>query len=176
MTQTNVSFAIHNMDLDTISSSSSSSSFIQTNPPPMTTEPQDAFNSILTIVNMANSIGPSVMLSTPAMETLIIDATNNSELQEIIETSLNNSTQQLERNEDNILYIEKLMYKNTDKTETECSICCGEFKDDEFVSITPCKHYFHNKCIMEWGYYNTTCPVCRGDIPIVDKKENDELE
>lgn len=168
-----VSFAIHNTDLEYSQAHST-----QIPPPPPTTEPQDALNSLLTIVNMANSIGPSVMLSTPVMETLIIDARQNdtSDIEELIAQTLDNNSQQLERNEEVVLDINKITYNSTDKTETECPICCGNFTDSEHVSITGCKHYFHTNCLVEWGHYNTACPVCRTDIPIIDKKENDELE
>ena len=77
-----VSFAIHNTDLEY--------SQAQIPPPPPTTEPQDALTSLLTIVNMANSIGPTVMLSTPVMETLIIDANqhNTSGIEELLAQTL----------------------------------------------------------------------------------------
>ena len=168
-----VSFAIHNTDLEYSQAHST-----QIPPPPPTTEPQDALNSLLTIVNMANSIGPSVMLSTPVMETLIIDARQNNtpDIEELIAQTLDNNSQQLERDEEVVLDVNKITYSSTDKTETECPICCSNFTDSENVSITGCKHYFHTNCLVEWGHYNTACPVCRTDIPIIDKKENDELE
>jgi hypothetical protein len=169
-----VSFAIHNTDL--VYSQTHSTQIPP--PPPPSTEPQDALNSLLTIVNMANSIGPSVMLSTPVMETLIIDARQNDapDIEELLAQTLDNNPQQLERNEEVVLDINKVAYSSTDKTETECPICCSNFIDDENVSITSCKHYFHSNCLVEWGHYNTACPVCRTDIPVIDKKENAELE
>ena len=166
-----VSFAIHNTDLEYSQAQT-------TQIPPLPTEPQDALTSLLTIVNMANSIGPTVMLSTPVMETLIIDATQNNthDIEELLAQTLDNNPQQLERNEEVVLDINKVVYSTTDKTETECPICCGNFTNDENVSITSCKHYFHTNCLVEWGHYNAACPVCRSDIPVIDKKENDELE
>lgn len=167
-----VSFAIHNTDPEYSQAHSAQI------PPPPTTEPQDALTSLLTIVNMANSIGPTVMLSTPVMETLIIDSRQNdiSGIEELLAQTLDNNPQQLERNEEVVLDINKIEYSSTDKTETECPICCSNFTDNENVSITSCNHYFHANCLIEWGHYNTACPVCRTNIPIIDKKENDELE
>jgi len=167
-----VSFAIHNTDLEYSQAQT-------TQIPPLPTEPQDALTSLLTIVNMANSIGPTVMLSTPIMETLIIDSTqqnNISNIEELLTQTFNSNSQQLERNQEVVLDINKLIYSSTDKTETECPICCTNFTNNENVSITSCKHYFHTNCLTEWGHYNTACPVCRTNIPIIDKKENDELE
>ena len=165
-----VSFAIHNTDLEYSQAQST-----QIPPLPPTIEPQDALSSLFTIVNMANSIGSNVMLSTPVIETLIID-TNTSDIEEILTQTLENNPQQLERNEEVVLDINKITYSSTDKTKTDCPICCSNFTDNEIVSITSCKHYFHTNCLVEWGHYNTACPVCRTNIPIIDKKENDELE
>jgi hypothetical protein len=167
-----VSFAIHNTDPEYSQAHSPQI------PPPPPTEPQDSLTSLLAIVNMANSIGPTVMLSTPVMETLIIDASQNnpSNLEELIAQTLDNNPQQLERNEEVVLDINNIVYSTTDKTGTECPICCSNFTDTEIVSITNCNHYFHSNCLVEWGHYNTACPVCRTNIPVIDKKENDELE
>lgn len=169
-----VSFAIHNTDIDYSQSQSSQIPL----PPPLSNEPQDSLSSLFTIVSMANNIGPTVMLSTPAIETLFVNTTENNAygVEELLSETLNNNSQQLERNEKVVLDINKLAYSSTAKTETECPICCSNFTDSEIVSITNCKHYFHSNCLVEWGHYNTACPVCRTDIPIIDKKENDELE
>jgi hypothetical protein len=47
--------------------------------------------------------------------------------------------------------------KTFDNT-SKCSICLEEEAD----IITPCKHYFHQNCLLEWG---KSCPMCRGNIP-----------
>jgi hypothetical protein len=48
-----------------------------------------------------------------------------------------------------------------------CSICLAEFKKKSKVSITPCKHVFHYKCIHDWLYKNIRnpkCPNCNNEI------------
>ena len=64
-----------------------------------------------------------------------------------------------------------------------CSICLENFKKKSKVSMTPCKHVFHFKCIKDWLYKNIKkpkCPNCNNDVleykPELEenkKKEND---
>lgn len=50
------------------------------------------------------------------------------------------------------------------KENTSCSICLSDFEDESEVSVTGCKHAFHNECIIEWGKYKIDCPICREKI------------
>ena len=48
-----------------------------------------------------------------------------------------------------------------------CSICLENFKKKSIVSITPCNHVFHFKCIKNWLYKNIKnpkCPNCNKDV------------
>lgn len=56
---------------------------------------------------------------------------------------------------------EKIIERNEDDLEKECTICMDEIKDDGFV--TKCQHRFHKNCLNEWisQYSNTECPICR---------------
>jgi len=51
--------------------------------------------------------------------------------------------------------------------EKDCAVCKEQFKtdvedSDELVVVTlPCKHPFHEPCIMPWLKSSGTCPVCR---------------
>lgn len=57
--------------------------------------------------------------------------------------------------------------KEIDKT---CSICCTKFQKKEKLSkIEICQHIFHSKCIEEWGKYKAECPLCRQEIPILER-------
>ena len=45
--------------------------------------------------------------------------------------------------------------------DESCRICLEEYEETEMVSILPCKHYFHPKCIEKWVKERWgTCPIC----------------
>ncbi|CAK7263675.1 hypothetical protein SEPCBS119000_000603 [Sporothrix epigloea] len=43
----------------------------------------------------------------------------------------------------------------------ECSICISEIPMDDEVLRLPCKHWFHDECVLTWLRQHNTCPVCR---------------
>ncbi|KAK8822710.1 hypothetical protein WA556_001603, partial [Blastocystis sp. ATCC 50177/Nand II] len=51
---------------------------------------------------------------------------------------------------------------HTSQPYPPCSICFEEFKENDPVSILPCNHCFHYKCITPWlGNKSVCCPVCK---------------
>ncbi|KAG5631872.1 hypothetical protein H5410_003589, partial [Solanum commersonii] len=54
-----------------------------------------------------------------------------------------------------------------------CPICMVEFGIDSKASQLPCKHFFHNDCIVTWLINNNTCPLCRHNY---HKKMNKKLK
>lgn len=42
-----------------------------------------------------------------------------------------------------------------------CAICLEDFEPREEVMLTPCKHVFHEDCIVPWVGSKGQCPVCR---------------
>ena len=54
-----------------------------------------------------------------------------------------------------------------------CSICLENFNKKSKVSITPCSHVFHYKCIHEWLFKNILCPKCPNcNNEVLNEKEN----
>lgn len=47
-----------------------------------------------------------------------------------------------------------------------CSVCQDQIATTQSAVHLKCKHYYHEHCIMEWGRYKQSCPVCRAPIPI----------
>ena len=54
-----------------------------------------------------------------------------------------------------------------------CSICLENFNKKSKVSITPCSHVFHYKCIHEWLFKNILCPKCPNcNNEVLNEQEN----
>jgi len=53
----------------------------------------------------------------------------------------------------------------------DCSICKDEFSLDETVTQLPCRHVFHNDCVVRWLKMHNQCPVCRFELPTDDPNE-----
>ncbi|GAB1599997.1 E3 ubiquitin-protein ligase RNF181-like isoform X2 [Argonauta hians] len=55
----------------------------------------------------------------------------------------------------------------------QCTICLGEFMENNEVKTLPCKHQFHSNCILPWLEKVNTCPMCRTEFP-TDNPEYEE--
>lgn len=71
---------------------------------------------------------------------------------------------ELERNHNVVIDVDNNRYGDTEKTFTNCCICSDDYKEEDIVSNLSCNHVFHKDCILEWGYYNPVCPVCKATI------------
>ncbi|KFK28476.1 hypothetical protein AALP_AA7G001200 [Arabis alpina] len=57
---------------------------------------------------------------------------------------------------------------------TDCSICLGEFNEDESLRLLPkCNHIFHVVCIDRWLKSHSNCPLCRAKIIVPTNQEPD---
>ncbi|PQQ11689.1 RING-H2 finger protein ATL39-like [Prunus yedoensis var. nudiflora] len=56
-------------------------------------------------------------------------------------------------------------------TDSECSICLGEFKDWEKCRQLECEHAFHEECIDQWLRKKIQCPLCRATVSSVQLKQ-----
>jgi RING-like zinc finger len=46
-----------------------------------------------------------------------------------------------------------------------CAICLEEFADKEKVRVLPCKHRFHEDCLVPWlTERHSSCPLCKFDV------------
>lgn len=51
-----------------------------------------------------------------------------------------------------------------DLCSNSCVICLNDFKKDDTVYDTPCKHTYHKDCLDKWFKENNTCPTCRTKV------------
>lgn len=54
--------------------------------------------------------------------------------------------------------------KDSLEEEPHCSICLGEYEDDEKLIKLPCGHVYHEECISSWCTNHTRCPLCNYDL------------
>ncbi|GJN07998.1 hypothetical protein PR202_ga25881 [Eleusine coracana subsp. coracana] len=48
---------------------------------------------------------------------------------------------------------------------TDCPVCLDELAAGAEVRQMPCKHVFHDGCIVPWLEMHSSCPVCRHQLP-----------
>ena len=54
-----------------------------------------------------------------------------------------------------------------DRAESNlCSICAVKFRRREVVALLKCEHFFHERCIRNWGKVKPSCPICRKGIEV----------
>jgi hypothetical protein len=67
------------------------------------------------------------------------------------------------KNDELKAYMESQQLNELAKFRSECSICLEKYSLGSFLTLFPCGHLFHRKCIYEWfmNSANYKCPVCR---------------
>ncbi|KAJ4872974.1 RING/U-box superfamily protein [Raphanus sativus] len=55
----------------------------------------------------------------------------------------------------------------------QCSVCLEDFEKGSEAKEMPCKHKFHNRCIVPWLELHSSCPVCRYELPPDDEVKAD---
>jgi hypothetical protein len=58
--------------------------------------------------------------------------------------------------------------KGEDEEESSsccCAICLDEFEDKERVRVLPCRHKFHQVCLVPWlTEIHSSCPLCKFNV------------
>ncbi|CAH9126932.1 unnamed protein product [Cuscuta epithymum] len=60
--------------------------------------------------------------------------------------------------------------KERDENWKRCSVCLEDFEPREEVTLTPCRHMFHEDCIVPWVTKEGSCPVCR--FAVIERRPN----
>ena len=96
-------------------------------------------------------------------------------IEQVSNDSMNECNIHKKKNVNLLIKKEKLKINNFSEN-TKCCICISDFEVDDEVGITSCSHVFHYDCLIEWGKYKTTCPLCLHNIPFdnINNKEVDE--
>ncbi|KAI8130839.1 E3 ubiquitin-protein ligase RNF181 homolog [Lucilia cuprina] len=56
-----------------------------------------------------------------------------------------------------------------DKENLECAVCKQPAENGEKYKILPCKHEFHEECILLWLKKANSCPMCRYELETDDE-------
>ena len=51
-------------------------------------------------------------------------------------------------------------------TIKDCTVCKEDYKIDDQLMELPCKHLFHEDCILPWLNEHNSCPTCRHALPV----------
>ena len=70
-------------------------------------------------------------------------------------------------NEDNLKNLRKDSGISDDNS---CAICKDNFEINQNLIYLPCKHLFHDECILPWLKERNSCPTCRHELPTDDQE------
>ncbi|XP_010534845.1 PREDICTED: E3 ubiquitin-protein ligase RING1-like [Tarenaya hassleriana] len=56
----------------------------------------------------------------------------------------------------------------------QCSVCLDDFEIGTEAREMPCKHRFHNQCLLPWLELHSSCPVCRYQLPMDEPKTDSD--
>lgn len=60
------------------------------------------------------------------------------------------------------------------ESKTECTICIEEMHVGDEAATLPCKHWFHEECVILWLKEHNTCPICR--TPLVTGDSDNDIQ
>ncbi|CAH0001306.1 unnamed protein product [Clonostachys byssicola] len=112
---------------------------------------------ILGLLNPANAMAGDAVYSQEALDRIISQLMEANPQSNAAPPASEEALNKLDRRS-----VDKEMLSRDSKTE--CSICIDDLKEGEKAIFLPCKHWFHEDCVVLWLKEHNTCPICRSPI------------
>ncbi|KAF7544860.1 hypothetical protein G7046_g9693 [Stylonectria norvegica] len=116
-----------------------------------------SLQDILNLINPANAMAGDAVYSQEALDRIITGLMEANPQSNAAPPATAEALKGLPRRT-----VEKSMLDTDGKTE--CSICIDDMKEGETSVALPCKHWFHEECVVLWLKEHNTCPICRTPI------------
>ncbi|KAK6221871.1 hypothetical protein QIS74_04743 [Colletotrichum tabaci] len=112
---------------------------------------------ILSMLNPANASHGDAVYTQEALDRIISQLMEQNPQNNAAPPATDDALRKLERKK-----VDKEMLGPDGKTE--CTICIDGFSEGDDATVLPCKHWFHDQCVVMWLKEHNTCPICRTPI------------
>ncbi|RDA87401.1 hypothetical protein CP532_7008 [Ophiocordyceps camponoti-leonardi (nom. inval.)] len=112
---------------------------------------------ILSLFNPANAVAGDAVYSQEALDRIITQLMEANPQSNAAPPASEEALRNLERKP-----VDQDMLKGESKTE--CTICIEDMTTGDRAVVLPCKHWFHEECVVLWLKEHNTCPICRTAI------------
>jgi len=86
-------------------------------------------------------------------------------------TLINSFDNDLQLSKNNNINLTEKKQKFLSETKYECCICLNNIQKNQYIyQCKKCNKNFHYNCMNEWVKSSSTCPTCRTNIDIYEKK------
>lgn len=124
-----------------------------------------SLHDILSLINPANAMAGDAVYSQEALDRIITNLMEANPQSNAAPPATEQGLKDLDR-------------KTVDRTmlgldgKTECSICIDDMEEGQTAVFLPCKHWFHEECVVLWLREHNTCPICRSPIEKNERTNN----
>lgn len=125
----------------------------QGGPPPFLRGLQE----LIGFLNPAHAIAGDAVYSQEALDRIISNLMETNPQSNAAPPASEDALNKLERRP-----VDKDMLEGESKVE--CPICIDDMKEGDISVFLPCKHFFHQDCVVLWLKEHNTCPICRSAI------------
>ncbi|KAF5025482.1 hypothetical protein F66182_2458 [Fusarium sp. NRRL 66182] len=124
-----------------------------------------SLHDILSLLSPANAMQGDAVYSQEALDRIITGLMEANPQSNAAPPATEEALRNLERKP-----VDKSMLGSEGKAE--CTICIDEMNEGDMATFLPCKHWFHEECVVLWLKEHNTCPICRTPIEKTDRTGN----